>query len=199
MAKMKRSLRTALARQGLTFTEWVAFVEVTYRPKPSPSMVNGIWGELRMLQDKSLSRQHAKLALHSCLQKGLLRIITEADLSEIVRVLEENRLAGPAYGLPRVGDVDFTTTGAECYLRIMAEIDPEGTFILESYPQLTETGESLFCPTYTAAEKDASYCRSDPEVSRVSEPIPLGPWCVYWWHRFPSGYRVDIEKNRAGS
>jgi hypothetical protein len=23
--------------------------------------------------------------------------------------------------------------------------------------------------------------------------VPIGPWCVYWWKRFPGGYRLELE------
>ena len=28
---------------------------------------------------------------------------------------------------------------------------------------------------------------------RASQVVPIGPWCVYWWERFPSGYRLELK------
>ena len=35
------------------------------------------------------------------------------------------------------------------------------------------------------------FCRilSIPKSART---FPIGPWCVYWWERFTSGYRLEL-------
>jgi hypothetical protein len=36
------------------------------------------------------------------------------------------------------------------------------------------------------------YAAGDLEV-RTSKVVPLGPWCVKWWRRFPHGYRLELQ------
>jgi hypothetical protein len=31
------------------------------------------------------------------------------------------------------------------------------------------------------------------DVVRARRVVPIGPWCVYWWERFPAGYRLELE------
>lgn len=37
------------------------------------------------------------------------------------------------------------------------------------------------------------YNHSEETVLAVGPITPLGPWCVYWWERHPTGYRVELE------
>jgi hypothetical protein len=31
------------------------------------------------------------------------------------------------------------------------------------------------------------------EVVRASRLVPIGPWCIRWWQRYPAGYRLELE------
>jgi hypothetical protein len=39
--------------------------------------------------------------------------------------------------------------------------------------------------------------QGEPVLSSMAEPI--GPWCVFWWGRFPSGYRLTVEVGELGT
>ena len=31
---------------------------------------------------------------------------------------------------------------------------------------------------------------------RIKQVVPTGPWCVYWWERYPEGFRLELEIGR---
>ena len=35
--------------------------------------------------------------------------------------------------------------------------------------------------------------RAGGRAAVVLPDTPIGPWCVYWWDRFPAGYRLEFE------
>lgn len=41
------------------------------------------------------------------------------------------------------------------------------------------------------------YNQSEETVLSVGPITPLGPWCVHWWERHPTGYRVELEIGQA--
>jgi hypothetical protein len=57
------------------------------------------------------------------------------------------------------------------------------------------TSARLFC--HCEAEEGlrgiVQECAARGEVVRASKVVPNGPCCVYWWKRFPSGYRPELE------
>lgn len=102
-------------------------------------------------------------------------------------------LPAPMPAAPRFGKIDFTLVGATLYQMISAEwLGPDWEDALcvsrryyreeHHYSKAEEIFEAVMQEHF--AEGDAILAR------RI---VPIGPWCVFWWERFPSGYRLDLE------
>jgi hypothetical protein len=53
--------------------------------------------------------------------------------------------------------------------------------------------EHRYCETEEGLQGIVQEHAARGEVVRTSKLVPLGPWCVYWWERFPAGYRLELE------
>jgi hypothetical protein len=145
-------------------------------------------------------------ALQTCLTQGLLRLMGRADLEEIQSILAAGGFFGPVYGSPGVGEVDFTVEGAALYQELGKELCGNCPDEDEHFHVQDGARAHIYHPTFDAArntvEDYQSYMdfppwKDFPKVVSVSVPVQLGPWCVYWWRRFPSGFRVDVDFDKA--
>ncbi len=141
----------------------------------------------------SVSEERCQSALAACLSKGWLQVIDEAALAEIASQLHAGGVVGPVYGLPKIGQVDFTQTGADLWVRIRDRDGPAKPFA--STDVVRETTARFFT-TRAAAVAEAESARGEDDAVGVSDPCPTGPWRAQWWRQFPQGYRIDIEERR---
>jgi hypothetical protein len=182
-----------LIASGLSLGHWYILVACGYGPYPYEFHVREALSEADSSSFGRLSEAEVRETLRICISQGLVRIISEKDLLDIrARLAAEGRL-GPVYGMPTVGAVDFTIRGAECYQALCKDFADDGYEPSETYHVRDDSKEAIYCPTFRDAQTTTDYYNNLPDVQSVSQPVPLGPWCVYWWECFPSGYRVDVE------
>jgi hypothetical protein len=91
------------------------------------------------------------------------------------------------------GEIDFTPCGAALYRMIAAEWlgpDWEDALIVENtyYRE-----EHRYCETLEPLEGIVADDTATENMVRASKIVPIGPWCVYWWERFPAGYRLEMQ------
>jgi len=53
-------------------------------------------------------------------------------------------------------------------------------------------GDQVRCFKTAAGLQQIVY-KHKKENIRARRLIPLGPWCVSWWQRYPAGYRLELE------
>jgi hypothetical protein len=53
--------------------------------------------------------------------------------------------------------------------------------------------EHLYCDSIEGFEEVWREHRQRGALFLSSRIVPLGPWCVSWWKRFSSGYRLELE------
>jgi hypothetical protein len=138
-------------------------------------------------------------ALTSCLNRKLLQVIDGAALDHLHRFVEQERLIGPVYGFPQEGDVDFTPTGAHTYRNLRTELYGADWGAHQEYPRIDSDGQEVF---FRTAEGGMKFLQAQPQRLWLTNPpalLPVGPWCVYWWEQYPSGYRINLPAESGDS
>jgi hypothetical protein len=93
----------------------------------------------------------------------------------------------------RWGEIDFSPAGAILYRMISAEwLGPDWEDDL-SVSRGYYWEEHRYCEAEEGFQGIAQEYLAKGEVVRASRVKPIGPWCVRWWDRFPSGYRLELE------
>jgi hypothetical protein len=115
-------------------------------------------------------------ALAECLAKGWLQVIDEAALATITKDVRAAGLIGPIYGLPKLGDVDFTPVGAAIWL---SERDPRDPSELP-FQIVVHAKSSHYCRTTAAALATINGLREWDNVDSIDGPFEIGPWRAQW-------------------
>ncbi len=192
-AKRERELAESLAQLAVTRAEAALFLTVQYGIHVEPShLIRCALGDSHDFGP--FTEGECRTAWNACLEKGWLQIIDESALAQIVADIQTNQLLGPIYGLPPMGTVDFTLTGAALSMRIFRGDDRSRSSF--AYTDVVHEKSSRFFRSKTNAVAEIDSVRTDDDFATVSEPIPIGPWRAQWWRRFPAGYRIDIEQRR---
>ncbi|MGE3804827.1 MAG: hypothetical protein AB7K24_09165 [Gemmataceae bacterium] len=150
--------------------------------------------------DGPVAFEECAAALEACLDKGWLRVIDKTMLDDIEAELRSLGFIGPVYGLPEVDQVDFTVAGAELWKKLAATIWPPGEerppfawcqVVIEYKAQFRI--EERYCEHSVGIANALRSYAQEGETVLASKTEPIGPWCVYWWDRYASGYRAEIE------
>jgi hypothetical protein len=93
----------------------------------------------------------------------------------------------------RLGEIDFTPSGATLYRMIAAEwLGPDWEDDLRVWHDYYRE-EHRYCEAEEGLRGIVEGYTARGEVVRSSKLVPLGPWCVYWWERIPAGYRLELR------
>jgi hypothetical protein len=122
------------------------------------------------------------------LNRSLLQVVRKSVLAEVHKVVSEQEYGQPVYGFPTLGDIDFTSKGAKVFQELSDELYGKDFFS----EALVDTKKGRFI--YTAKKDRAQEIASGAPAYKlyVASMKPLGKWCIYWWKRFPSGWRIDL-------
>lgn len=150
-------------------------------------------------------------ALHSCVRKGW---IWNHDDSACGRINRHLSSFGPVKLLqkipsPNMGQFTLSLEGSDLFQSVYAaaygdtstfdawevgeDVFPQGTRC--AYEKIIERENLEYYGTtkYGVSSYDG-YDDAEWTVLRQSDPVPIGPWCVYWWNQFESGWKVEIER-----
>jgi hypothetical protein len=128
-------------------------------------------------------------AFFECLLKRRLTVVGPPRLASLVLLLKETPAFGPIYGLPNIGDADFTPAGAKLYQETREALPVKRAG--PRYFEVHEPSHRLFFLTKKDAEEViGSLGRRQPKI-RWGKPTPLDRWRVYWWLEYPQGYFVE--------
>ncbi len=133
--------------------------------------------------------------LENCLRNGWLRIVDQRAIDEIQELLRTAPALVPVPDevIRYPGTVDFTPGGAALYRMISAEWlgagwEDEIEVWREYYRE-----EHRYCETKEGLRKITEEYELSREDVRESKIVPIDAWCVYWWKRFPRGYRLEMK------
>jgi hypothetical protein len=192
----KRNRAEALAELGVTRPESALFTAIYYGFTIPPSdLPSRAAQEDYNPNGPRVTEEECRVALAGCLAKDWMQVIEEPARTRIRDDLRRGRVLGPIYGgLPEVGCVDFTDTGADLWRRLCEQCWPDREFA--TYTDVVHEKTARFFRTKSTALAAIEESRRQDEVVAVNGPTPTGPWCAQWWRRFPEGYRIDIEERR---
>jgi hypothetical protein len=159
--------------------------------------------------------------LEACLRHGWLRILDRQVIDDIHTLLRNDSallavpkraklrpvghdmildpanpgqfMASPLTMESRWGEIDFSEAGAALYRMISAEYLEPGweDNLVASRRYYVE--EHLYCETEDGFRIDVQALIAQGSVIQARRLVSIGPWCVHWWERFPSGYRLELE------
>lgn len=169
----------------------------------------------------SVTGEQCREGLEACLRHGWLRVVDQAAADEVRSLLEADpallALPRTAAGRSReythvsdpswpggsrpvpipdaylLGQIDFTQTGAALFRAICAE------WLGPDWEDDLEVSNGHYREVHYYCESDEGFADTAEEhvakgdVVRAHRVVPLGPWCVRWWERFPAGYRLELE------
>lgn len=173
---------TLLRNMGLDLAEWYVLTTVASSPIPFKSVPQ----KTSALSDGDprgrIGIKDAELALRSCVLKSWVTQVTSEYLSLIRWFLKREQTIGPIYGLPNVGDADFTPEGADKFQTALARLHPD----LQEREEFDyqNAKPQIIVPNRETAYKLAEH-RKGAKVQKV------GPWRLYWWKAYPEGYVIS--------
>jgi hypothetical protein len=109
----------------------------------------------------------------------------------------EKPAEGPVYGLPGLGDVDFTPKGAKLLRKIVKAMFGPSWNAEAVYKNEWPRREEFYMRTQRAAKQVLIDIKRRNDVISVSGPSPIGRWRVYWWECYPKGYRITVKTGRS--
>jgi hypothetical protein len=187
-------LRQALDRHGVAHPEWLLLNAMESGCPQRPSRLPGWVSRSAARQGVTASEEECRAGLEACFHKGWLRVVDEAVGQEIDALLHQTPALTPVTGRQEWwGGVDFTPRGADLYRMIAAEwLGPEWEDELRVEEEIHRE-EHRYCEAEMDVQAFVGEYAAGGEVVRASRLVPIGPWCIRWWHQFPAGYRLELE------
>lgn len=216
-------LRDVLDRHNVTPTEWLLLEHIEGGPFRAVRLLFPRWvaESGRQLFGLDVSEDQCREALEACLRYGWLRV-TDARTTEEVRLLlrddsallalprtAERRPQECSYGLDPHrtgelvpvpfsasyywGEIDFSPAGATLYRAISAAwLGPDWENDLR-VSRAYYREEHHYSEAQNGFERIVQEHVAKGDVVRASRVVPIGPWCAWWWERFPAGHRLELE------
>lgn len=182
---------TAFARRRLTPAEWFVFSI----PGQWPVSKNVL---PRIAQSQSVGDPRGEVELKECekavdalLERGWIHAVTRSSLNSLQGKLADLEYGIPVYDLPQVGDVDFTEEGADIFRDLSDELYGPLWFSKALIENEEQTQKTLYA--YNSADIDDARNEAVRRGVNVVSKDLLGKWCIYWWKRYESGWRITFE------
>jgi hypothetical protein len=143
----------------------------------------------------SVTASECMSALEACVTKKWLIVVDRAYVKRCHSLVRRRKYIGPVYGYPKLGDVDFSSYGANMYKRIFIKLfgrhwsDPHGYRLKKNH------NLRYFFRSKRAASAAIAKWISEGVLVFANKITAVGPWCVYWWKPFARGYSVDVRLN----
>ncbi len=163
-----------------------------------------------------------RTGLEKCLRRGWLRILDRDAVAEVHTLLQDDpvflaipkeariapkgchyrcekdfqmgkRIAIPNPPESRWGETDFSPAGAELYRTISAQWLGPGWEDALDVSKTLYWEEHSYCESMDTFQEVVQEHLANGRFVRASRIVPIRPWCVHWWERFPAGYRLELE------
>lgn len=155
----------------------------------------------RLCLHRKVTVDECRAAFEHCVTAGWVRIVDEAALAEIESLMHDEPSAAvlPQTSRLNVGNVDFTPAGARFYRQLSAEwlgMDWEDQLLID---RGLEWKMHYYCASQQGFEGTLQEHEDRGDIIVSSNVVPVGPWCVHWWQRFPAGYRMGVALRSGAS
>lgn len=196
----KKSVDLVLAkgvmrRRGASVAEWCILANCELGRIYRESVIQMASTDAKKLGVR-LTPQQCERGLQRCIRKGWLRFVNDHVVAEIEGLLRNDRARIIAL-FDRRTEIAFSIAGANFYRSLSAEIlgsEWEEDLIAEHSYYREEHRYSETPLPFRQQLDDVSFPIEAPKFSRVTS---IEPWCVYWWERFPSGYKMELTFGEA--
>jgi hypothetical protein len=197
-----KRLQHVLACHNVDLAEWLLLAAMDCFAHQSPSSLpRHVAAAAEKNYGVATSMRECRAGLEACLANGWLRAVDREAVTEVRAILRDDpatdHLPGEMVG--GLGEVDFTPVGAALYRMIAAEfLGPDWDAGLRVWKEHYRE-EHGYCEAEGPLQGVVQDCVARGETVLNSRIVPLGPWSVYWWKRFPHGYRLELQIGRPGS
>jgi hypothetical protein len=189
-------LRRVLDCHNVTFAEWLLLAAVEREEHRSAfNLPRRVAWSADARFGVTVSEEECRTGLEACLRYGWLRVMDQHAVNEIQTLLRDDPafLPVPKEVESRRGEIDFTPYGATLYRMVAAEwLGHDWEDNLRVWNDYYRE-EHRYCETEVGLQGIVQEYTARGEVVRAGKLVPLGPWCVYWWERFPAGYRLELK------
>ena len=180
-----------LNRHNVTLAEWFAMASLERHHYPR-NIVRMMVNTARRL-DLDLTEAACNGGLETCLAHGWIRHCDEQHMLEVEQLLNTDTASVIVpFDITDYdrSELDFSLEGACLYRMVSAEVfgqDWEAELFVES-PCYRE--EHRYCANQADVDSVRMEYSAPNETPTSWRTVSIGPWCVYWWKRFTSGYRI---------
>jgi hypothetical protein len=189
-------LRHLLDSHDVTLVEWLLLRAIEVDQFGSASEPPGwVRWEASRRFGVQLQKAECQAGLEACFRRGLLRIVDQQAIDEVRALLRDDQvsLPVPTKVERQPGEIDFTPVGAGLYRRIAAEwLGPDWEDALNVSNEYYWE-EHRYCESEEGLQGLVEEHAVRGTVVRARKLVPIGPWCVHWWERFPAGYRLELQ------
>jgi hypothetical protein len=133
--------------------------------------------------------------LATCLRNGWLREVDDEMIAEVRHLAHADSAVMPVPFDPvrQMGGIDFSADGAQLYRTLSTEILGQGWEDCLCLENTYFREEHRYCATRAGVEATLREYEEAQESPTSQSLHAIGPWCVYWWERFNSGYRLQLQ------
>jgi hypothetical protein len=143
----------------------------------------------------TISEKDCRAGLEACLLRGWLRVVDQSAENEVQVLLREEPAMQPVPCEADIslGMIDFTPGGAALYKKIAAEwLGTDWEDNLRVWKEFSRE-EHRYCEAKEGLQGIVEQYIAQGENVLENNIVAIGPWCVYWWERFPSGFRLELK------
>src|SRR5262245_22364001 len=134
-----------LSSRRIPLAEFAVLCCVGTYPLPSTSVPLLAWSYWEGDSRGKLEKDQCAEAVKSCLAKGCIRVVDAPSIEEYKHIVNKEAAIGPIYGLPVVGDIDFTPAGATLWLSLDEQLWGTSRHYDFVYKVEVPGGEEWYC------------------------------------------------------
>lgn len=144
-----------------------------------------------------IKQEEAANLIETCMNKGLIQIVSQEALRNMMSIVQQDGSIGPIYGYPDLGTVDLTEEGAVRYkAKAIGHYFPDNPASI-GYRHVST---SIFADPQAAESFSASIdpTNGSSDWNRMcSKVVEVGPWRKSWWYTHSMGYAIQIIDERS--
>jgi hypothetical protein len=183
--------RDVLSANGIGLATWAVLVQLSY----GPNHLEYCAAQAGAIDDDPLglvNESECTAAAFSIIDRGWAVITTVNHIKSVHERLGRDRVFGPVYRMPEIGDLDFTQSGAQFMEGLLCDMRPwteprRASVVYEA--QLRQNNRMLYCSSKGVLEAEVERQKlNSVHFLRTSHISAIGPWCAYWWRVERNGY-----------
>lgn len=144
------------------------------------------------------TRAKIMAAVRSGLEKRLLVKLTADDVN-LMKVTRDSTCPPLVLGNPQPDSIALSETGSKFLIeqgpKILGSAWLDGWSVSREVFRREHRYARNLLDVAAVFEEYSGKSKERVQINAVEE---IGPWCIYWWKRFPRGYRIELEITPEG-